>query len=226
MAQAVTSFEAFGIEIDEPLTKRFRQVVKLNTTGLNTDTVYDIGTNAGTFWTAAGGSVPGAAALAALKNIQTIVSTFLSVQGPQLQARGQTQTSTLALAGAVGSGSATPAVVVTGLLSAANGDTILSVVQNVKGANSLPLLGFNTQAADALVAVYSADPGAGATLIVTVRRGSAATVAPLPVAGQYTEAVVNQRPNLVFASGDAPTAMTLWMEWDLQDGQIPIKTSA
>ena len=64
-------------------------------------------------------------------------------------------------------GAATEAMVVTGILAT---DTILSVSQSVKGANSLPLLGFNTLANNALTAVFSADPGAGAVIVVSVKR--------------------------------------------------------
>lgn len=64
-------------------------------------------------------------------------------------------------------GAAAEVVVVAGLLAS---DTILSVSQSVKGANNLPLLGFNTQALNALTVVYSADPGAGAIVKVAVKR--------------------------------------------------------
>lgn len=74
----------------------------------------------------------------------------------------------LALSSNAGAGgAATEVMVVTGLLST---DTILSVSQKVKGTNSLPLLGFNTQANNALTAVWSADPGAGAIILVAVKR--------------------------------------------------------
>ena len=64
-------------------------------------------------------------------------------------------------------GGATEAMVLTGLLST---DTILAVSQSVPGANSLPLLGYNTLANDALTAVWSADPGANAVIKVVVMR--------------------------------------------------------
>lgn len=64
-------------------------------------------------------------------------------------------------------GSATEAMTVTGLLST---DTILAVSQSVDGANNLPLLGFNTLANDALTGVWSADPGAGSVIVVSVKR--------------------------------------------------------
>ncbi len=61
----------------------------------------------------------------------------------------------------------TEVMVLTGILAT---DTILSVSQSVPGANNLPLIGFNTLANDALTAVYSADPGAGAVIKVAVKR--------------------------------------------------------
>jgi len=64
-------------------------------------------------------------------------------------------------------GAATEAMVLTGLAAA---DTILSVSQKTKGANNLPLLGWTTQAANALTAVWSANPGAGSVIIVTVKK--------------------------------------------------------
>jgi hypothetical protein len=66
-------------------------------------------------------------------------------------------------------GAATEAMVLTGL---AAGDTILAVHQKTKGANNLPLLGWSTQAANALTAVYSADPGAGAVIVVCVLKAA------------------------------------------------------
>lgn len=62
---------------------------------------------------------------------------------------------------------ATEAMVVTGLLA---NDTILAVTQKTKGANNLPLLGYTTQAANALTCVWSATVGAGAVVEVLVRR--------------------------------------------------------
>lgn len=64
-------------------------------------------------------------------------------------------------------GAATEALTVTGL---AAGDTILAVSQKTVGANSLPLLGWTTQATNALTCVWSANPGAGAVVVVTVKK--------------------------------------------------------
>lgn len=66
-------------------------------------------------------------------------------------------------------GAATEAMVVTGL---AAGDTILAVTQSTKGANSLPLLGWSTQAANSLTGVWSANPGAGSVIQVLVLKAA------------------------------------------------------
>lgn len=64
-------------------------------------------------------------------------------------------------------GAASAALTVTGLKTT---DVIMSVVQKTKGANNLPLLGWTTQAANALTVQWSADPGAGSVIVVTVKR--------------------------------------------------------
>ena len=64
-------------------------------------------------------------------------------------------------------GAATEALTVTGLLAT---DIILAVTQSVKGSANLPLLGYNTQIANGLTAVWSATPGTGAVIKVTVLR--------------------------------------------------------
>ncbi len=64
-------------------------------------------------------------------------------------------------------GAATEALTCTGLLTT---DTILAVSQKTKGANSLPLLGWGTVVANGLTATWSANPGAGAVLVVGVKR--------------------------------------------------------
>lgn len=64
-------------------------------------------------------------------------------------------------------GAATEALTVTGLLAS---DTILSVTQQTSGAAVLPLLGWSNQINNSLTGIWSADPGAGAILIVTVKR--------------------------------------------------------
>lgn len=64
-------------------------------------------------------------------------------------------------------GGATEALTCTGLLTT---DTILAVTQQTPGANSLPLLGWSTVVLNGLTGVWSADPGAGAVVLVAVKR--------------------------------------------------------
>lgn len=79
---------------------------------------------------------------------------------------GQIELTLTSTAGA--GGAATEAMVLTGLKTT---DTITSVVQKTVGANNLPLLSYSTQAANALTGIWSADPGAGAVILVNIRRG-------------------------------------------------------
>jgi len=66
-----------------------------------------------------------------------------------------------------GGGGATEAMTMTGLLTT---DVIIAVSQKTKGANDLPLLGWSTQAANALTGIWSADPAAGAVIQAAVLR--------------------------------------------------------
>lgn len=75
MAFVITKVQAYGIEAEEPLNKRYRQYMYLTLTAANTDVDLDIGDNQngslGTFWTAAGGTTVGAGALQAIQDIVT-----------------------------------------------------------------------------------------------------------------------------------------------------------
>ena len=53
MAFALTSFEAFPLQIDEPIQKRAVQIVRFTITAAGADVDLDFGDVAGTFWTAA-----------------------------------------------------------------------------------------------------------------------------------------------------------------------------
>ena len=66
-------------------------------------------------------------------------------------------------------GAATEAMTLTGLAAA---DTIVSVSQKTPGANNLPLLGWTTVAANALTCTWSANPGAGAVVVVKVKKAA------------------------------------------------------
>lgn len=74
----------------------------------------------------------------------------------------------LAFASSAGAGGAASATLtVTGLLAT---DTVLAVSQKTAGANSLPLLGWTTVANNALTVQWSADPGAGSVVVISVKR--------------------------------------------------------
>lgn len=74
----------------------------------------------------------------------------------------------LVFASSAGSGgAATEALVVTGLLAT---DTVISVTQDTPGGNSLPLIGWSTQADNNITGIWSADPGAGSVVSVAVKR--------------------------------------------------------
>lgn len=64
-------------------------------------------------------------------------------------------------------GSSTEAMTLTGLLAT---DTVLSVSQKTPGANHLPLIGYSTLANNSLTGIWSADPGAGTVIVVSVKR--------------------------------------------------------
>jgi len=100
---------------------------------------------------------------------QHLAELILALQGKSntVEAAGQVLQFTSA-AGA--GGAATEAMTLTGLKAT---DTIIAVSQKTNNANDLPLLGWTTQAADALTGVWSADPGAGAVIQVAVLRAYA-----------------------------------------------------
>lgn len=67
-------------------------------------------------------------------------------------------------------GAASEAMTVTGL---AAGDTILAVSQKTAGAGTgKNLIGWSTQAANALTVTWDANPGAGAVIVVLVQKAA------------------------------------------------------
>ncbi len=89
MTFALTSFQAYGIEMDEPLTKRFKQIMVLTITSANSDLTLDLGAPSGTFWTAVSGTEPGTSALKTIANINTAAKQFNFAGGEDLFARTQ-----------------------------------------------------------------------------------------------------------------------------------------
>ncbi len=223
MTFALTKVTAYGIEASEPLQKRFKQTLILEGTAANTNVAYDFGTYAGTYWTAVGSTAPGITALKAIKDIQTKAKAFVSASGVGLSGKSQlasTDPKVLALTSAAyGGGSATPTLTVTGLKTT---DTILGAQQVVKNSNNLPLIGTADTCAsnDAYAVVYSADPGTTGTVKVIFSRAAANTV----ITGTYQlamDATNTLLPNILFLSGDAPTAYKICLQWYLNDQEIP-----
>lgn len=217
MTLALTKVTAFGVEADEAITKRFIQRVVIEGTAANTNVAYDLDANSGTFFTAVGATHPGSDLLTFLKEMDVRALTFLDAKGTGLATKSQESGGLAVIAGTIAGGAASTAAVVTGLLTT---DVILAVTQNVKGANSLPLLGYNTQIADGLTVVYSADPGANGTIKVLVQRAAA-----VPAAGHYTLSLTANRPNITFITGDAPTTIKWVLSWMLKDGTEPLNFS-
>lgn len=229
MTFALTRFEAYGIEIDEPLQKRWVQRAMFVGTAANTNVSYDFGTYAGTYWTAVGSTAPGTTALKAIKDIALGARAFLSVAGlgitgkELISSAGGDITSYNSAASA--GGAATEALAVTGLAAA---DTILGISQQAKGANSTALNLWTDagRTADILTVGWTANPGAGAIVRVIARKAAAAVT---PVAGQYSVSLDGTNttlPNVLFASGDAPTSIVFVLQWELQNNFKPVYVTA
>lgn len=226
MTFALTKFQAYGVEISEPLQKRFIQRAEFDITGANTNVAYDLGAvtsgSLGTFWTAVGATEPGLTALKAMRDINLKAKCFRTVGGLGLTGKtaygplgGITYLDSAAYAG----GSATPTLSVTGLAAA---DLIVSATQRIKNQNSLPLLGWTdgSRTADQCVVAYSADPGTTGVVRFGVIKSASAT----PLVGQYTvtlDTTSTQLPNILFATTNAPTTAYIVIEWELKDSQIP-----
>lgn len=229
MTLALTAFQAYAVEIDEPLQKRFIQRAEFDITGAATDATYDFGTYAGTFWTAVGGSTVGAVALKAVKDINVAATCFLWAGGLGLTGKtmvGGTGGSVISYNSAASAGgAATEALAVVGL---ATTDTILAVSQQAKGANSTALnLWTDTgRTVDVLTVGWTANPGAGSIVRVLVRKASAATT---PVAGQYQivlDGTNTKIPNITFGTADAPLVAKLVLEWELPNNAWPIQVKS
>lgn len=226
MALALTRVAAYGIESSEPLQKRFLQFLELDITGANTDATYDFGTYAGTFWTAVGATEPGATALKAIKDINIKAKLFWAAGGLGLAGRtqlgGSQASQVVALNSTAGAGGAATAnLTVTGLAAA---DVILGVTQVTSGANHTAFVEWTDTArsANTLGVRWTADPGAGA--VVRVLKQTAASGTVTPVAGQYTltmDGTNTNIPDIVFASGDAPTTAYILLCWEIKDNEIP-----
>lgn len=224
MTFSLQKVQVYGIEVSEPIFKRYQQYMALTIAAANTDTALDIGNLSGTFWTAAladatYGTSVATPALQALKDIIVRLGSFKNGECQELTSRvplGPGLGVTELLSSASVGGAATEAYTVTGL---ATTDTILGVSPTVKGANAVYMEGYNTQVANGLSVLYSGDPGAGAKVTVAVLRATGLT----PVAGEYSVSFTNGVPKYTFASGDAPTAYTILLSWLLAPAVEPVE---
>lgn len=227
MAFSLTKVRAYGIEAEEPLNNWYQQKLILNITGLATDVDLDLGDYSGTFWSAVDGAEPGDTALQAIKDIQTIAESFLAVQGtalaPLMQQQGLGGQAVYTSAASAG-GSATESLTVTGL---AVGDTIIAATKIAAGANAEPISAIGAVGANSLSVTFDGDPGAGATVRVLVQKGAAASGVVTAGGYQLTMDSTNTLlPNLLFASGSAPTSYVIELSWILKDNQEPVFVEA
>lgn len=229
MTFQLTKAQIYGIESEEPLNKRYVQKAILHINAANSDVSLDIGNFSGTFWTAAlaDGTYGTIAAqiLKAMKAIQLKALSFEQIAGTSLAPYSQANASAPVilsfLSSTIAGGSATPTATVTGLLTS---DSVLSVAQQVANANSLDPIAFpaHPAAPNALVVTYSADPGGGGKVLVTISRTAAAGE---PTTGSYALAMDGtntQMPSLTFAATNAPTSYDLILSWVLNPAEAPV----
>jgi hypothetical protein len=220
MAFAITKVQAYGQEAEEPVNKRYRQFMMLTLTAANTDVDLDLGDNQagslGTFWDAVDGTTIGANSLKAIQDIVTRAEAFASIGGNFMD-RAQADSSASSIiaydATPQAPGGTTATYVVTGLLAT---DTVISVLPT---NGTSPIEELTSIANNQAVVEYVADPGAAASVRVTVQRAGVTGV----VAGTYQVSYANKTPNILFASGDAPTSYQVTLEWVLQPGTPPVE---
>jgi hypothetical protein len=97
MAVACTGYKAYGIDIQEPVTKRALQVFELTLTAAAADVTFDLSDVGGTAWSAIDGDALGLAAKTAFTTVLSKVEKMLSWKCLELEAA-----SIQALADAVG----------------------------------------------------------------------------------------------------------------------------
>lgn len=85
MARVITSYKAYGIYIDEPITTRCHQVLQLNWTQAAADVTMDLANTAGTFWSEADNDATGLAAKNTLAKIILKLEARVSWCAPAIQ---------------------------------------------------------------------------------------------------------------------------------------------
>lgn len=228
MAFLLTKVQAYGIEAEEAVNKRYTQRMILTITAANSDVDLDLGDYTGTFWNAVDATATGLTGLAAIKAINLAAESFIGVAGTSIAGKVQARTSipsVLALDSAATSGTtgATRTLAVTGLLTT---DSILGYTTVEDGATPAYVqeAAKTCAVADQYIVTFSADPGAGLEGRVLVSRAVTAVQA-----GTY-QLVMNstnaQLPDILFLSGEAPTAYVLVLDWVLKAGEQPVEVYA
>ncbi len=226
MTFAITKVQCYGIEAEEALNKRYRQYMVLTITAANTDTALDLGLNQsgslGTFWTAAGTGTPGAGALLAIQDIVTRADYFDSFGGDfmsRAQVDGARTAVTALNSGASTGGSTSETLTLTGAVTS---DLVLGATIATAGATATYLAQAPSSIATSGVypVIFGANPGTGAVVRVAIARAAATTT---PEAGTYQVTYANKTPDIVFASGDAPTAYAVVLKWILQPQTAPVE---
>jgi hypothetical protein len=228
MTFALTSASFFGSEIDEAITDKFYQYVHLKITAANTDVDFDLGdTTPGTFWDAVDGTAAGLNAFNAFKSMIPLMESFVSLTGKGIAQYAQASASypslmTLDSAASAGGGAA-ETLTVTGLLTT---DSIRAISLRKQGANAEALTQYGTagsgaaSATNALPVAFTGDPGAGAIVRVAFTRTATAVAS-----GTYQQTLnaTTGLPEILYVTGNAPTAYDIMLTVILKSGTNPIK---
>lgn len=226
MTFVVTKVQAYGIEAEEALNKRYRQYMILTITAANTDVALDLGSNQsgslGTFWTAADDTTTGAAALLALQDIVTRAEYFDSFGGNFMDRAQVDAASTLITAlnsGASTGGGTAETLTLSGALTT---DTVLGATIVTAGASAAYLRAAASSIATSGVypVTFSADPGISLVVRVAIKRAAGTTAVE---AGTYQVSYANKTPNILFASTDAPTSYVVVLKWILAPQTAPVE---
>lgn len=230
MAFVLTKIQCYGIEAEEAVNKRYQQKAILTITAANTDVdldLGDLGATPGTFWNAVDATATGLKGLAAFRDIATRAQSFVGFGGTSIAGYVQGDSSIPVVSAldssASAGGSATETLTVTGLLTT---DTILgATIVEDGGTPAYIQEAAKTCAVNGqYVVTFSADPGAGAEVRVIISRAITAVQS-----GTYQvsmDSTYTQMPNILFLSGNAPTAYVLELSWVLKPQEQPVELYA
>ena len=102
--------------------------------------------------------------------------------------------------------------------------TVRVAISRAATVDTYTPVSWSGQADNTLVVTYGADPGVGAKVLVEVSRTSTAVLT-----GTYQlsmDATNKLLPDILFVSGNAPTAFDIMLSWELPDNFIPVEYAA